>query len=160
MIIALVIGTLLAALAVALSAYAAHAVDAAARPTLQMAAMFAFGHGVALAALAIPVAAYRLGLLALAMLLLGTLLFAGGLVHGQWTGLPARTAPFGGSALIFGWLVYAVHAAQAVIRSVHCRIVRRNTGKLPMSLRPSAVTSSLASTVPRPGHQLTGPSAK
>src|SRR5215207_5756521 len=46
------------------------------------------------------------------------------------------------------------------MRSIHCRIVRRNTGKLPMSLRPSAVTSSLASTVPSPGHQLTGPSAR
>ena len=32
------------------------------------------------------------------------------------------------------------------------------TGKLPRSERPSVVTSSLASTVPRPGHQLTGAS--
>ena len=42
-------------------------------------------------------------------------------------------------------------SAYAVIRSIHCRMVRRNTGKLPMSLRPSAVTSSLANTVPSPG---------
>ena len=46
------------------------------------------------------------------------------------------------------------------MRNIHCLRVRRNTGKLPMSLRPSAVTSSLANTVPSPGHQLTGPSAK
>ena len=39
-------------------------------------------------------------------------------------------------------------------------IGRRYTGKLPRSERPSAVTSSLASTVPRPGHQLTGTSAR
>ncbi|CPW09794.1 Uncharacterised protein [Mycobacteroides abscessus] len=43
----------------------------------------------------------------------------------------------------------------AVIRIIHCRRRLRNTGKLPRSLRPSAVTSSLASTVPNPGHQLT-----
>ena len=42
-----------------------------------------------------------------------------------------------------------------MIRIIHCRNLFRNTGKLPRSLRPSAVTSSLASTVPNPGHQLT-----
>ena len=36
--------------------------------------------------------------------------------------------------------------------------VARKTGKLPRSERPSLVTSSLESTVPRPGHQLTGAS--
>ena len=45
-----------------------------------------------------------------------------------------------------------------VIRIIHCFRLRRNTGKLPRSLRPSAVTSSFASTVPSPGHQLTGAS--
>ena len=45
------------------------------------------------------------------------------------------------------------------MRSFHCRRLRLNTGKLPRSLRPSAVTSSLASTVPSPGHQLTGDSS-
>jgi len=44
----------------------------------------------------------------------------------------------------------------AVIRIIHCFRLRWKTGKLPRSLRPSGVTSSLASTVPRPGHQLTG----
>ena len=46
----------------------------------------------------------------------------------------------------------------AVIRIIHCFRLRLNTGKLPRSERPSAVTSSLASTVPSPGHQLTGAS--
>ena len=50
-------------------------------------------------------------------------------------------------------------SAYAVMRIIHWRIVRLNTGKLPRSLRPSAVTSSLATTVPSPGHQLTGASA-
>ena len=49
-------------------------------------------------------------------------------------------------------------SAYAVIRIIHCRRLRRKTGKLPRSLRPSAVTSSFDSTVPRPGHQLTGAS--
>jgi len=46
------------------------------------------------------------------------------------------------------------------MRIIHCRSRLRNTGKLPRSLRPSEVTSSLASTVPRPGHQLTIESAR
>ena len=49
-------------------------------------------------------------------------------------------------------------SAYAVMRIIHWRMLRLNTGKLPRSLRPSAVTSSLATTVPRPGHQLTGAS--
>ena len=52
----------------------------------------------------------------------------------------------------------ARRSAYAVIRIIHCFRLRRNTGKFPRSLRPSAVTSSFASTVPRPGHQLTGAS--
>ena len=46
-----------------------------------------------------------------------------------------------------------------VMRIIHWRRLRLNTGKLPRSERPSAVTSSLDSTVPRPGHQFTGASA-
>src|ERR1044072_7382219 len=44
------------------------------------------------------------------------------------------------------------------MRMFHWRSFALKTGKLPRSERPSAVTSSLASTVPRPGHQLTGAS--
>ncbi len=44
------------------------------------------------------------------------------------------------------------------MRIIHWRMLRLNTGKLPRSDLPSAVTSSLASTVPRPGHQFTGAS--
>jgi hypothetical protein len=49
-------------------------------------------------------------------------------------------------------------SAYAVMRIIHWRRLRLKTGKLPRSLRPSEVTSSLASTVPSPGHQLTGAS--
>ena len=48
----------------------------------------------------------------------------------------------------------------AVMRIIHCRSRFRNTGKFPRSLRPSEVTSSLASTVPSPGHQFTSDSAR
>lgn len=44
------------------------------------------------------------------------------------------------------------------MRMFHWRSLDLKTGKLPRSERPSAVTSSLARTVPRPGHQLTGAS--
>ena len=44
------------------------------------------------------------------------------------------------------------------MRIIHWDRLRLNTGKLPRSDRPSAVTSSLARTVPSPGHQLTGAS--
>ena len=52
----------------------------------------------------------------------------------------------------------ASRSAYAVIRIIHWRRLRLNTGKLPRSERPSLVTSSFESTVPRPGHQLTGAS--
>lgn len=102
-------GAALAAAAVALAAYAAHGVEAAAQPHLQLAAAFAFGHGVALAALARG-SLRRLSWIALSALLVGALLFAGGLAVTQAFGLPARTAPFGGGLLIAGWLLYAADA--------------------------------------------------
>lgn len=96
-----VAGALLAALAVALSAYAAHVADPAAQSRLQMAALFAFGHGIALAALA-PAAARRLARIALAALLVGVLLFAGGLASAYFLGTSTRLLPFGGSLMIPG----------------------------------------------------------
>lgn len=102
-------GALLAALAVALAAYASHAVDGEARAALQTAAAYAFGHGLALASLS---RGERGGLarLALSMLLLGTLLFAGALVSRHLLGGPSMFAPWGGGLTMLGWLVYAVAA--------------------------------------------------
>lgn len=102
-------GALLAAAGVGLSAYAAHASDLAARPGLQSAALMALVHGVALAAL-VPHAARRTGLTALAMLLVGVLLFSGSLAAAHALGTPTRLAPAGGSLLILGWLLYAADA--------------------------------------------------
>lgn len=102
-------GALLASAGVALSAYAAHASDVAARSSLQSAALFALLHGVALAALSRQ-AVRRTGLCALLMLAVGTLLFSGTLAAAHFLGMPTRLAPFGGSLLILGWLVFAIDA--------------------------------------------------
>lgn len=73
-------GGLLAAASVALSAYAAHGAQVAARGNLQLAAVFAFGHGLALAALGARIER-RLGRFALAAWLPGVLLIAGWLLY-------------------------------------------------------------------------------
>lgn len=104
-------GGVLAALAVGLLAYASHAVDGPAQARLQTAAMFAFGHGVALAALA-PAATRRLAQGALLMLLAGVLLFSGSLVLDVFLQWPTTLAPAGGSLLIAGWLLWAADAAR------------------------------------------------
>lgn len=100
-------GALYAGVAVALSAYAAHAGDAGMQPRLQLAALFFFGHGVALAALA-PLAQSRMGRMALWLLLVGTLLFSVSLVARALLGWPPRLAPAGGMVLIAAWLAFAI----------------------------------------------------
>lgn len=100
-------GALSAAVAVALSAYAAHGVDGEAQLRLQTAAIHAFGHGVALALLATMVVR-RLGRVALFALLLGMLLFCGSLAGNVLFGWTTAAAPFGGMLLIVGWLLLAV----------------------------------------------------
>lgn len=101
-------GALYAAAAVALSAYAAHAVEGVAQSRLQTAAIFAFGHGVALAALAPAASRRRLGHIAMWMLCIGVLLFSGSLAGSVLLHLPTTAAPFGGMLLIGGWVVFAV----------------------------------------------------
>jgi uncharacterized membrane protein YgdD (TMEM256/DUF423 family) len=100
-------GALLAAAAVALSAYASHGAAAEAQTRLFLAAMFAFGHGVALTALA-PQAYGRWATAALAMMLLGVLGFSGSLAAAHFFGMPTRLAPAGGSLLMLAWLLVAI----------------------------------------------------
>lgn len=103
-------GGLLAAVAVALGAYASHGVaDAQAQANLQTASLYAFGHGIALAALAAGTTR-TLGRVALYLLLLGTLLFAGSLALSAMAGLSGKLAPFGGISLILGWVLWALDA--------------------------------------------------
>jgi uncharacterized membrane protein YgdD (TMEM256/DUF423 family) len=102
-------GALLAAIAVALAAYASHGADGEARMRLQTAAAFAFGHGIALAALA-PRCSRRLDTLALVGMLAGTFLFSGSLIGAHAFGWPTTLAPTGGTTMIAAWLLYAVDA--------------------------------------------------
>lgn len=101
-------GAVLAAVSIGLSAYASHGLDAPqARANVQMACLYAFGHGVALAALW-GQAGTRLGRGSLCALLLGTLLFSGSVAGGALAGWPTRLAPAGGMLMIGGWLAWAV----------------------------------------------------
>lgn len=103
-------GGLLAATAVGLSAYASHGIaDPLAQSHVTTAALYAFGHGVALAVLG-PTQQNSLGKLALYMLLIGTLLFSGSLVAGALWKLSTQLAPVGGTALMLGWLAYGLNA--------------------------------------------------
>jgi len=105
-------GAILAAGSVALSAYASHAASGAGQASLYVAAAIAFGHGIVLVALP-HLARRRLAIVALIAMLLGVALFSGGLVIAHATGLPARTAPFGGSLLIAAWLAWAIDALRS-----------------------------------------------
>lgn len=103
-------GALLAASAVGLGAYAAHGVaDAHAQSNLQTAALYAFGHGIALAALAAGTTR-TLGRVALYVLLLGSLLFCGSLVLNATAGVSSRLAPVGGISMMLGWVLWALDA--------------------------------------------------
>ena len=103
-------GGLLAATAVGLSAYASHGIaDPLAQSHVTTAALYAFGHGVALAVLG-PTQQNSVGKLALYVLLIGTLLFSGSLVAGALWKLSTQLAPVGGTALILGWLAYGLNA--------------------------------------------------
>ncbi|QQP99817.1 hypothetical protein [Lysobacter enzymogenes] len=105
-------GAILAAFAVALSAYAAHAAaDPHAQARLHSAAVFAFGHGIALAALA-PQARRAFTRGVLGALLLGVLGFAGSLAAAHFFGASTRLAPYGGSLMILAWLAYAADAVR------------------------------------------------
>jgi uncharacterized membrane protein YgdD (TMEM256/DUF423 family) len=103
------VGAVLAALAVALAAYAAHAAPPDAQSRLQLAAVFAFGHGIALAALA-PQGRRRSGRIALWMLAVGVLVFSGSLVGHVFAVTPTTLAPMGGMLMIAGWLLHAISA--------------------------------------------------
>lgn len=100
-------GAVLAAASVALSAYAAHAGGEGVRERLYLAAVLAFGHGVALAAMSRDRAS-KLESAGLAGLLAGTLLFSGSIAAAQLFGTSTRLAPLGGGLLMLSWLVLAI----------------------------------------------------
>ncbi|WP_305805485.1 DUF423 domain-containing protein [Stenotrophomonas sp. YIM B06876] len=103
-------GALLAAAAIGLSAYASHGIaDAQAQSQVTTAALYAFGHGIALAALG-RLPGDGVTRVALCGLLLGTLLFSGSLVGGALWHASMRLAPVGGMTLMAAWAVYALAA--------------------------------------------------
>ncbi|MGI8559940.1 MAG: DUF423 domain-containing protein [Luteimonas sp.] len=104
-------GAVLAAASVACAAYAAHGTVAGDRGVLQLAALFALGHGIALVVLA-PQATRLPAVAAMAALLAGALLFSGALATAQLAGTRAALAPAGGLLLIAGWLLYAIDAGR------------------------------------------------
>ena len=80
---------------------------------LNTAAVFAFGHGVALAVLA-PMAMNTLAKIALATIYVGVLLFSGSLVFNVLAGWPTSLAPAGGMLLMAGWVLWAINAVRRV----------------------------------------------
>jgi len=104
------LGALLAASSIGLSAYAAHGVsDPLTQQHLNMAALYAFAHGAVLAALG-PRAQGAIAHLALYVLLLGVLLFAGSLTGSALWQWPTRLAPVGGTTLMAGWVLLGINA--------------------------------------------------
>lgn len=101
-------GALLAAVSVALAAYASHAATGAASTRLLLAAALAFGHGVALGALPMP--AGGAGRWVAPAWIAGVLLFSGSLVAAHVLGTSTRLAPAGGMLLIAAWLLRAATA--------------------------------------------------
>jgi len=99
-------GSLACGAAVALSAFAAHAhVDDHARQQLAIAAAMAFGHGLALVAIAAR--ASRLATFARIGFGAGIVLFCGSLIGAALQGWPTTLAPAGGIALMLGWAILA-----------------------------------------------------
>jgi uncharacterized membrane protein YgdD (TMEM256/DUF423 family) len=104
-------GALLAGLAVALSAVAMHAATGHDRMRLALAAAIAFGHGVALVAIAGRDT--RLAAFARMAFAMGVVVFSGSLVGAVAAGWPTAAAPFGGVALMLGWAILAVDFLRA-----------------------------------------------
>lgn len=101
-----VVGALACAFSVALGAYASHVAAGQSRERLALAALFAFGHGLALLA-----TASRLSSLATASkacFVGGIVLFSGSLACAALLSTTTRMAPFGGTLMIVGWLLLAI----------------------------------------------------
>lgn len=102
-------GAVACAASVGLGAYASHGLEDADARRAGLAALFLFGHGLALQVLAVPVAS-RLRQAALSLLALGVLLFAGSLLGAVFAATSTALAPVGGLLLILAWLALAIDA--------------------------------------------------
>lgn len=107
------IGGLFAAAGIALAAYATHAkLTPMSQQQLHTAALFLFGNGVGLAAIATGTTRL-VGKLALFALVLGTLFFSGSLALNAVNGTGTALAPVGGSLMIAGWVLWAIDAVRS-----------------------------------------------
>ena len=103
------LGAVACAASVGLGAYASHGLDGADARRAGLAALFLFGHGLALLLLA-PPASSRVRLVALVALALGVLLFAGSLLGAVFAATSTALAPAGGVLLMLAWLTLAADA--------------------------------------------------
>lgn len=104
-------GALACGVSVGLGAYASHGLEGDAARRVGLAALFAFGHGLALLLLA-PAAGTRLRMVGLSSLALGVLLFSGSLLAAVFLSAPTALAPTGGLLLMLGWLVVAADSVR------------------------------------------------
>jgi uncharacterized membrane protein YgdD (TMEM256/DUF423 family) len=104
-------GALVCGMAVALGAYASHVAQAQDARRLAIAALFAFGHGLALIALCARTS--RTAAWSLACFALGVVFFSGSLALAAFFATPTTLAPFGGSLLMLGWGILAVDFIRA-----------------------------------------------
>ena len=102
-------GALACGVSVGLGAYASHGLDGDAARRVGLAALFAFGHGLALLLLS-PATGSRLRIAGLAGLALGLVLFSGSLLAAVFLSAPTVLAPTGGLLLMLGWLAIAADA--------------------------------------------------
>lgn len=104
-------GAVLAAVAVALSAAASHALTTRLDPDdlrrVWIAAALLFGHGAVLAT-STTWPATRAARAARVLLAVGAMTFAGALLGRALAGASSALAPWGGSTLILGWLLLAL----------------------------------------------------
>src|SRR5205085_9680413 len=101
-----VFGALACGSSVALGAYASHVAQAQDGKRLAIAALFAFGHGLALIVLGSRPS--RMASWSLACFALGIVLFSGSLALAVFFAAPTALAPMGGSLLMLGWGILAV----------------------------------------------------
>jgi uncharacterized membrane protein YgdD (TMEM256/DUF423 family) len=103
------LGAIACAASVGLGAYASHGLAQADARRAGLAALFLFGHGLALLVLATPTAS-RLRLVALAALASGMLVFSGSLLGAVFADTSTALAPTGGVLMMLAWLTLAVDA--------------------------------------------------
>lgn len=100
------VAALICGFSVALGAYASHAASAQDQHRFALAALFAFGHGLAL--LLMAARGSTLAGIAKLVLLGGIVLFSGSLAAAGFFSTTTRAVPLGGSLLMLGWLLAAI----------------------------------------------------